>query len=88
MLYLLYEHTCSFPPRGVPRTFNCARLLIISIWPYEINEVRARTEKVYTSLFGTQRRLTTKLTHLMTAFYTPNDGFTVDDALFYNNKVV
>ena len=29
---------------------------------------------MYTLLFGTQLRLTTKLTDLMTAYYTPNDG--------------
>ena len=40
-----------------------------------------------TSLFATQLRLTTKLTYLMTAYYTPNDGFTAKDASFYKNKV-
>ena len=34
-----------------------------------------------------QRLLTTKLKHLMTAFYTANDGFTANDVSFYNNKV-
>ena len=41
---------------------------------------------LYTSLFGTQRRLTTKLAHLMTAYYSPNDGFTVNNASFASNK--
>ena len=41
---------------------------------------------VYTSLFGAQLRLTTELTYLMTAYYTPNDSFTANDTLFYKNK--
>ena len=41
---------------------------------------------IYTLLFGMQQHLTTKLTHLMTVFYTPNDGFTANDASFYKNK--
>ena len=42
----------------------------------------------YTSVFGTQQCLTTKLMHLMSAYYTPNDGFTANDASFYKNKIV
>ena len=41
----------------------------------------------YTSVFTTQLGLTTKLTYLMTACYTPNNGFTAKDAPFYKNKV-
>ena len=46
-------------------------------------------KSIYTMLFGTQLRLTTKLTYLMTAcmYYTPNGGFTAIDALFYKKKV-
>ena len=36
-----------FPTKGVARTLNSVRLLIIPIWPDEINEVRAHTKKVY-----------------------------------------
>ena len=44
---------------------------------------------VYTSLFGTQLSLTTKLTYVMTAYmyYTPNNGFPDNDVSFYKNKV-
>ena len=42
---------------------------------------------VQTSLFRTLLHLTTKLTYLMTAYYTPNDGFTANSASFYKNKV-
>ena len=41
---------------------------------------------VYTSLIGTQLRLTTKLTYLMAGYYTPNDRFTTNDASFYKKK--
>ena len=37
--------------------------------------------------FGTQLHLTTKLTYIMTAYYTPSNSFTANDALFYKNKV-
>ena len=30
--------------------------------------------------------MTAKLTYLMTAYYAPNDGFTANDASFYNNN--
>ena len=39
------------------------------------------------SLFGLQLCLTTKLTYFKTAYYTPNDSFTANDALFYKSKV-
>ena len=42
---------------------------------------------VYTSLSGAQLCKTTILMYLMTAYYTPNDGFTADNASFYKNKV-
>ena len=44
-------------------------------------------KSVYTSLFGTQLRLTTNLIYLMTAYYIPNDSFTANDISFYKNKV-
>ena len=37
---------------------------------------------VHTSLFGGQLRMTTKLTYLMAAYYTRNDGFTTNAASF------
>ena len=40
----------------------------------------------YTSLFGTQLGLT-KLTYLMTAYYTPSNSFTANNASFHKNKV-
>ena len=44
--------------------------------------------RVYgTLLFDTQVRPTPKLTYLMTAYYTPDDGFTANNASFYKNKV-
>ena len=51
--------------------------------------VRVYCKSVYTSLFDTQLRLTTKFPHLMTAYmyYTPNGGFSAIDASFYANKV-
>ena len=50
---------------------------------------RVYCKSVYTSLFGTQLCLTTKLTYLMTAYmyYTPNRGFTANNASFYKSKV-
>ena len=46
-------------------------------------------KSVYTWLFGTLLRETTKLTYLMIACmnYTPNGGFTANGASFYKNKV-
>ena len=46
-------------------------------------------KSVHTSLIDTQLRLTIKLRNLMTVcmYYTPNAGFTVNDASFYKNKV-
>ena len=46
-------------------------------------------KSVYTSLFGTQLHLTTKLTYLMNAYmyYTPNGCFTANNASFNKNKV-
>ena len=46
-------------------------------------------KSTYTLLFGMQLLLTTKLTYLMTTdmYYTPNGGFTANDASFYKNKV-
>ena len=44
-------------------------------------------KSIYTSLFDTTLRLTIKLTYLMTAYYTPSNGFTANDASFYNNQV-
>ena len=41
---------------------------------------------VYTATTA-QLHMTTKLTHLMTAYYKPNDYFTANDASFYKNKV-
>ena len=37
---------------------------------------------VHTSLFGMLLRLTTKHMYLMTAYYTPNYGFTANEASF------
>ena len=42
---------------------------------------------VFTSIFGALLRMTTKLKYLMTAYYTPNHGFTANEALFYKSKV-
>ena len=45
---------------------------------------------IYCKLYDAIRyatMLTTKLTYLMNAYYTPNDGFTANDASFYENKV-
>ena len=39
------------------------------------------------SLFGVQLRMTTKLTYLMTIYYTPNNGFTANNVSFYKSKV-
>ena len=36
---------------------------------------------------GVQLSMTTELTYLVTTHYTPNDGFTVNVASFYKNKV-
>ena len=38
------------------------------------------------SSFGALLSMTTKVTYLMTAYYTPNDGFTANDALFYETS--
>ena len=46
-----------------------------------------RAHTFITIWFATTVRLATKLTYLMTAYYTPNDGLTANDALFHNNKV-
>ena len=48
--------------------------------------VRIYTANSYIHHYS-QRRLRTKLTHLMTAFYTLNVGFTANDASFYKNEV-
>ena len=42
---------------------------------------------MHTLLFGVQLPvpITTKLTYLMTAYYTPNDGFTANNTSFYKN---
>ena len=53
------------------------------LW-YNIVGIYCKT--VHASLFGVQSRITTKLTYLMTAYYTPYDSFTANDASFYNNK--
>ena len=44
---------------------------------------------VYTSLFGTQLRLTTKLTNVVSAYmyYTPNGRSTANNELFYKSEV-
>ena len=38
---------------------------------------------VRTSLFGAEVCVTAKLMYLMTAYYTPNDGLTANDAASY-----
>ena len=42
---------------------------------------------VHSSLFVVQLRMTTKSTYLITAYYTPNDCFTANDASFYESIV-
>ena len=44
---------------------------------------------VHTSppVFHAQLHMTTKLTYLITAYYTLNDGFTANEVSFYDNKV-
>ena len=42
---------------------------------------------VYTLLFGEQLCMATQLTYLMTAYYTPNNDFTANNASFYKNKL-
>ena len=42
---------------------------------------------IYISLYGTQLRRITKVTYLMTVYYTPKDSFTANDAAFHKNKV-
>ena len=44
-------------------------------------------KSIYKPLFCAQLRMTTILTHLMTAHYTPKNGFTANNALFYMNTV-
>ena len=44
-------------------------------------------EALHTLLLVAQLYLTTKLIYLMTAYYTPNDNFTVNNILFYKSNV-
>ena len=55
------------------------RYALVVLWYYI---VCVYGKPLYTSLFDTQPRLTTKLTYLMTKYYTPNDAFTANDASF------
>ena len=57
------------------------RHALVVLW-YDI--VCMYCKPAYISLFDTQLCLTTNLTYmyLITAYYTPNDGFTANDALF------
>ena len=50
------------------------------------NIVYVYFKPVHTSLFAVHAHMTTKLTYLMTVYYTPNAGFNANDALFYKNK--
>ena len=45
------------------------------------------SKPIYTLLFGMQLCLTTKLMYLMTAYYTPNDSFTANDASFLKTRL-
>ena len=46
-------------------------------------------QPVHTLLFGAQLHvcMTTKLTGLMTAYFTPNNSFAANNVLFYTNKI-
>ena len=44
-------------------------------------------QPIHASLFGVQLYMKTKLTHLMTAYYLPNDGFKAMDASFIMTKL-
>ena len=58
----------------------------VILW-YDIVIVCVYCKPVYTSLFGMQLYLTTKLTYLMSAYYIPKDGLNANDASFYKNKL-
>ena len=47
----------------------------------------ACTASPYILLFDAQRHMTTTLTYLMMAYYTPNNNFNANDALFHKSKV-
>ena len=53
---------------------------LVVLW---YNIVCVNCNPIYTSVFGAQLHLTTKLTYRMTPYYTPNDGSTAKDAWFY-----
>ena len=58
----------------------------VVLW-YNIVCIYCKPVYTCTSLIGVQLHMTTKLTYLMTAYYTLNNGFTANDASFYKNKV-
>ena len=53
----------------------------------QYNVVYAYCKLVHAMLFGVQLCMTTELTYLMTAYYTPNNGFIAYDASFYKKKI-
>ena len=59
---------------------------------FEISNLHSTVSKLhklrgtYTSLFGTQLCTTTKLTYIMTVYFTPNNSFTANDVWFYNSE--
>ena len=60
-----------------------SRHALIILW----NNIACISYKPVPSLFGAQLHIITKLMYHMTAHYTPNDGFTANDASFYKSKV-
>ena len=55
----------------------------VALW---YNIVCVYCKPVHTSLFGVQLNMTTKLMYLLTAYYTPNNSFTANDASFNKNQ--
>ena len=67
--------------------FRVAReIQLESYCPRHASAICVYCKPVYTSLFGMQLSMPTKLTYLMTVYYTPNDGFTANNASFYKRK--
>ena len=74
---------CPRDPNGELWSKTCVGRCLI----YDI--VCVYCKSVYTSLFGMQQRLTTKLTYLIIAcmYYVPKGGFSANNASFYKNKI-
>ena len=61
---------------------------VILLYHMHCKGVCTASHYIHRYLVGSQQCVTTKLMHLMTAYYTPNGSFTANDVLAYKNKVV